>query len=269
MTERREAEERDQLLIREQAAREAAENANKAKDQFLAVLSHELRTPLNTIIGWSYLLKNNLLDEQAVHDACESIERSSRIQMRLIEDLLDVSQMLAGKLSVEKVPLDLTTLVANATEAIQISTTQKEIEIRVIRYPTQLLVLGDAVRLQQVVLNLLQNSIKFTPLKGKITIELSRQDDGAEIQIRDNGAGISSAALPHIFERFHQADSSPSRKYGGLGLGLSIVRHVVQAHDGTIEAQSPGGGLGTTFIIRLPLLSTPESAPDVIATRVN
>ena len=260
MTERREAEERDRLLIREQAAREEAENANKAKDQFLAILSHELRTPLNTIIGWSYLLKNDLLDEQAARDACESIERSSQIQMRLIEDLLDVSRMLAGKLSVEKVPLDLTELVSLATESISAWAAQKEIELQVLRYPTPLLVSGDTVRLQQVILNLLQNSIKFTPSGGKVMIELSKKDSFAEIRIHDTGSGISSVALPHIFEHFHQADSSPSRKYGGLGLGLSIVRHVIEAHDGSIQAQSPGEGLGTTFTICLPLLSTPAAA---------
>ena len=260
MTERRKAQERDRLLIREQAAREEAENANKAKDQFLAILSHELRTPLNTIIGWAYLLKNNLLDDKDAHDACESIERSSQIQMRLIEDLLDVSRMLAGKLSVEKVPLDLTELVSLTSESISVWAAQKEIELQVLRYPTQLSVLGDAVRLQQVILNLLQNSIKFTPPGGKVIIELSKKESCAQIQIHDNGSGISSAALPHIFEHFHQADSSPSRKYGGLGLGLSVVRHVIEAHEGSIEAQSPGEGLGTTFTICLPLLSTPVAA---------
>jgi len=262
MTDHRQALERDRLLIREQAAREEAENANKAKDQFLAVLSHELRTPSNTIVGWAYLLKNGLLDEQAARNACESIERSSKVQMRLIEDLLDVSRMLAGKLSVEKIPLDLSAVVETAVDAVQFSVQEKHIDLQVHRWPTSLCVEGDAVRLEQVICNLLHNAIKFTPAKGKIVLQMAKDGDKAEIKISDNGSGILPPMLPHIFEHFQQADSSATRRHGGLGLGLAIVHHIVQAHDGTVVAQSEGEDRGATFIVQLPLLSTPASSID-------
>lgn len=254
MTERRKSEEQNHLLIREQAARVEAENANKAKDQFLAILSHELRTPLNTIGGWAYLLKNGFLSEQEMRDACGSIERSSKLQIRLIEDLLDVSRMLSGKLSVEKNPTELTAIAEAAISEARFSSEAKNIELKVHHWPTPLIVLGDAMRLQQVVSNLLQNSIKFTAAGGHVVIDLCKDGEQAEIKVHDNGSGISAAAIPHIFEHFHQADSSATRKHGGLGLGLAIVRYVVEAHGGTVHAQSDGEGEGSTFIVRLPLL---------------
>lgn len=263
MTEKRKAEERDRLLIREQAAREQAENANKAKDQFLAVLSHELRTPINTIVGWAYLLKNGLLDEPTMREACESIERSSKLQMRLIEDLLDVSRMLAEKLSIESTPVELGAIVAAAVSAARFSFQEKSLELTVQGCPPPLWVSGDAVRLEQVISNLLNNAIKFTPAGGRIAVQLSGENGQAQIKISDSGVGISASAMPHIFEHFRQADSSATRQRGGLGLGLSIVHHVVEAHGGSVVAQSPGEGQGATLIVGLPLLDQlkPDATP--------
>lgn len=265
MTQKREAEEREQLLIREQLARVEAENANKAKDQFLAILSHELRTPLNTIVGWAYLLKNEVLDEQTTREACESIERSGTVQMRLVEDLLDVSRMMSGKLSIERDPTDLAEVVEAAFKAVRFSAEDKRIDLKLNGWATPIIILGDSVRLEQTVSNLLQNSIKFTPEGGHVTVELSKDDENASITVRDTGSGISSSVIPYIFDHFRQADSSASRKHGGLGLGLAIVYYIVEAHGGSVVAQSPGEGLGSTFIVQFPLADEKQIEANGIA----
>jgi PAS domain S-box-containing protein len=259
MTERRQAEERARLLAQEHSARVEAEAANKAKDQFLSVLSHELRTPLNSITGWISLLREGELDEETTQTALDSIERSTKMQTRLVEDLLDASRMLTGKLLIEKEPVELNAILDGAADSALPAMEEKSLTLETRLYPTPIPVSGDAVRLQQVFSNLLQNARKFTPEGGRIIVEVFKLDECVEIHISDNGIGIAAEMLPHIFENFRQADSSHTRRHGGLGLGLAIVRYIIEAHDGTIEARSGGENHGTTFIIRLPLAQTISS----------
>ena len=246
--------EREQLLQREQAAREAAENANRIKDEFLAVLSHELRSPLNPILGWSRLLQNRKLDEAKTAQALATIERNAMLQSKLIEDLLDVSRILQGKLSLTVSPVNLNSTIRGAIEIVRLAAEAKSIEIEVSLDPNVGSVSGDATRLQQVVWNLLSNAVKFTPAGGRVEVRLAQADNQAQITVRDNGKGIPSEFLPYVFDYFRQADSSTTRQFGGLGLGLAIVRHLVELHGGTVEADSPNEGLGATFTVRLPLM---------------
>jgi PAS domain S-box-containing protein len=264
MTERRQAEERARLLAQEHSARIEAEAANKAKDQFLSVLSHELRTPLNSITGWISLLREGELDEEMTQTALESIERSTKIQTRLVEDLLDASRMLTGKLLIEKERIELNALLDGVADGALPAMEEKGLTLETRLYPTPIFLCGDAVRLQQAFSNLLQNARKFTPEGGHITIEVSKAQTQVEIVISDNGIGIAPEMLPHIFENFRQADSSHTRQHGGLGLGLAIVRYIVEAHDGTIEAHSAGEGKGTTFHIKLPLEKSTDTPSGVL-----
>lgn len=245
--------EREQILEREQIAREAAENANRIKDEFLAVLSHELRSPLNPILGWSRLLQTGKLDKAKTAVALATIERNAKLQAELIEDLLDVSRILQGKLSLNVTPVNLAPTIRAAIETVRLAAEAKSIEVDVDIDPNVSNVSGDATRLQQVVWNLLSNAVKFTPNGGRVEIRLTQVDDRAEIVIRDNGKGIAREFLPYVFDYFRQADSATTRKFGGLGLGLAIVRHLVELHGGTVASDSLGEGLGATFTVRLPL----------------
>lgn len=252
---------KEQVLAREHAAREAAETANRIKDEFLAVLSHELRTPLNPIVGWSKLLKNGNLDAKKTAHAIEIIERNAKLQTQLIEDLLDVSRILRGKLSLTMVPVDVESTVKSALDTVRLAAEAKSIHLQTGFNPISP-VLGDAARLQQVIWNLLSNAIKFTSEGGSVTVELTQIDKQVQIIVSDTGKGITGDFLPHVFEYFRQADSASTRKFGGLGLGLAIVRQLVELHGGTVQAESPGEDQGATFIVKLPSLKTSTNLND-------
>lgn len=257
ITDRKQAEiEREQLLERERIAREQAETANRVKDEFLAVLSHELRTPLNPILGWTSLLRANRLDAEKTKFALETIERNAKLQTQLIEDLLDISRILRGKLGLEIGPVDLASTIEAAIEAVALAAEAKSIQIQP-KFAAALLphVMGDGNRLQQVIWNLLSNAVKFTPQGGYIWISLEQVGQQAQITVQDTGRGIRPDFLPHVFEYFRQADSSTTRTYGGLGLGLAIVRQIVELHGGIVQAESEGEDKGATFTVRIPLLS--------------
>ncbi|HSE30890.1 MAG TPA: PAS domain S-box protein [Pyrinomonadaceae bacterium] len=243
--------ERDALLKSEHAARAQAEEANRVKDEFLAVLSHELRTPLNAILGWANLLRSGKLDEQNAARALEIVERNATAQSKLIEGVLDVSRIVSGKLQLDIRPTQLSTVIAIAVDSIRPAADAKNMTLRVVGSEPEPLVLGDANRLQQVVWNLLSNAVKFSPAGGEVTVALRRSNSQVEIAVQDRGQGIPTEFLPHVFDRFRQADSSTTRKHGGLGLGLAIVRHLVELHGGTVSAESDGVGQGATFIVRL------------------
>lgn len=253
ITERKQAEqEREQLLSREQAARADAEAANRIKDEFLAVLSHELRTPLNPILGWTKLLRSGNLDAAKVDSALEVIERNAKLQTQLIEDLLDVSRILQGKLKLNSAPVYLASTVEAAIETVRLAAEAKAIQIQTWIEPAVRPVIGDGGRLQQVIWNLLSNAVKFTPEGGRVEVRLRQIGSHAQIQVCDTGKGISPEFLPHIFEYFRQADGTTTRAFGGLGLGLAIARHLVELHGGSIAATSPGEGQGATFTVQLP-----------------
>jgi signal transduction histidine kinase/CheY-like chemotaxis protein len=249
-----------QTLKREQIAREEAETANRIKDEFLAVLSHELRSPLNPILGWVRLLRTRTFDEATTQRALETIERNAKLQTQLIEDLLDVSRILRGKMALNIAPVNLVPMIEAALETVQLAADSKQIQIHKKFNAQGDRVLGDPNRLQQVIWNLLSNAIKFTPVGGKVEIRLDRVDSMAQIQVQDNGNGISPAFLPHVFDYFRQADSKITRQYGGLGLGLAIVRHLTELHGGTVKADSLGEGQGATFTVQLPLLKSSLAA---------
>jgi signal transduction histidine kinase/DNA-binding response OmpR family regulator len=274
IAERKQAEEeRARMLVREQAARAEAEAANRTKDEFLATLSHELRTPLTAILGWSHLLKTNKFDEQNTARALETIERNARSQSQLIDDLLDVSRIITGKLHLDVRPVELSTIVEAAIDSTRPAADAKAIRFEVTLDKSANQVSGDASRLQQVVWNLFTNAVKFTPEGGRVHVRLEHADDHAEIIISDTGQGINPQFLPYIFDRFRQADGSTTRKHGGLGLGLAIARHLVEMHGGTIKAHSDGINQGSTFSVRLPLrtanLSPEEGATQSISSLTN
>ncbi|MBD2309004.1 PAS domain-containing protein [Chroococcidiopsis sp. FACHB-1243] len=246
---------RAQLLIQEQSARQQAEAANRAKDEFLSNLSHELRNPLNTMLGWAQILRSRQLDSAAVARAIEMVERSAKAQSQLIEDMLDISRITSGKLHLNARLLDLVSVVGAAIESVQLSAEAKSIQI--VSQLTSTTVMGDADRLQQVLWNLLSNAIKFTPAGGRVEIALAAVQTYAEISVSDTGQGIRAELLPYIFDRFRQGDSSTTKSDRGLGLGLSIVRQIVELHGGSVRAESPGVGQGTTIILQLPLRSMP------------
>ncbi|MHC5597083.1 MAG: ATP-binding protein [Nostoc sp.] len=255
ITERKIAEaERDRLLELEQAARTEAERANRIKDEFLAVLSHELRSPLNPILGWARLLQTREFDAAALKKAIATIERNAKLQAQLIEDLLDVSRILQGKLNLKMFPVNLVFVIEGGLETVRLAAEAKNIQIQTMVDASLGKVLGDSDRLQQVIWNLLSNAVKFTPEGGKIDIQLERVDAQAQITVRDTGKGISPDFLPYVFEYFRQADGTTTRKFGGLGLGLAIVRHLIELHGGTISAESLGEGQGAIFRVRLPLI---------------
>ncbi|HEY0006009.1 MAG TPA: response regulator [Pyrinomonadaceae bacterium] len=254
VAERKQAEEeRARLLVREQAARAEAERANLMKDEFLATLSHELRTPLTAILGWIHLIRTNKLDEDNMLRALDTIERNAQSQKQLIDDILDVSRIITGKLKIDYEPVDLTSIIEATVDTVRPATEAKSLSVQATLDQGSCLVSGDANRLQQVVWNLFSNAIKFTPDGGKVQIRLAADDSHAELTISDTGIGINPAFLPHIFDRFRQADGTTTRKHGGLGLGLAIVRHLVELHGGTIKASSEGEGKGSTFVVKLPL----------------
>jgi PAS domain S-box-containing protein len=246
-------EERARLLAREQEARREAEAANTMKDEFLAMLSHELRTPLTTILGWARMLRAKQVGPDMSEQALATIERNAELQSRLIEDLLDVSRIVAGKLSVEFEPVDLARIVDAALETVRTTAATKGIQLIVNVDRFNAPVLGDPMRLEQVVVNLLSNAIKFTERGGVVDVRLREMGASVELAVHDTGSGIRPEFLPYVFDRFRQDKSLRSRTPGGLGLGLTIVRHLVERHGGTVEAASPGQGQGATFTVRLPL----------------
>ncbi|MEH2281805.1 MAG: PAS domain S-box protein [Nostoc sp.] len=259
ITERKLAEQEcDRLLDCEKTARQQAEIANKIKDEFLAVLSHELRTPLNSILGWSKMLRTRKFDEKTTSHALETIERNAKLQTQLIEDLLDVSRILQGKLNLNICPVSLVMVVEAALETVQLAALAKSIQIQTIFDPNLGQVMGDQNRLQQVVWNLLSNAVKFTPAGGRVEIRLMEAGNQAQIQVSDTGKGISPDFLPYVFDYFRQADGTTTRTFGGLGLGLAIVRKVVEMHGGNVQADSLGEGLGAMFSVELPLLIRSE-----------
>ncbi|HEY9596620.1 MAG TPA: response regulator [Cyanophyceae cyanobacterium] len=299
ITDRKQAEEARAQFIREQAARQQAEATNRMKDEFLATLSHELRTPLNSVLGWVQLLRTRSFDQATTLRALETIERNAKSQAQLIEDILDVSRLIRGKLQLNRRSINLVTIVDLAVESVRPSAEAKEIQLSVQlnssvepkgslpgagedvestveetgeassletggskRTSKALLIEGDPNRLQQVVWNLLSNAIKFTPKGGTINVELECDRTQAQIRVRDTGIGIRPEFLPHVFDRFRQEDGSTTRSYGGLGLGLSIVHHLVELHGGSITAESDGEGKGATFTVKLP---RPENSPQLNA----
>lgn len=267
ITDRKEAElQREHLLAREQEARLAAEAANRAKDDFLSVLSHELRTPLTPILGFTELLRRQgQLSEANLARGLETIERSARTQARLVSDLLDVSRIVAGKLDLELSHIDLTPVVEMAVEAVRPAAEAKGIALDVHLAPNSGVVMGDPDRLQQVVWNLLSNAVKFTPGDGRVSVRLEHDGHEARITVTDTGAGIAPDFLPHVFERFRQADASSTRRHGGLGLGLSIVNRLVELHGGRVQAESEGAGMGATFTVWLPRDQTVARLPETPA----
>ena len=244
---------RKRILQQEQAAREEAERANRIKDEFLAVLSHELRSPLNPILGWSKLLQTGKLDEARRAEALKTIERNAKLQSQLIEDLLDISRIMQGKLTLTAAPVSLTFVISAAAETVRLAAAAKNIKLQLDLDPTAS-ISGDAARLQQVVWNLLTNAVKFTANGGQITVELRQLDRLAQIRVIDAGIGIQPQFLPHVFEYFRQEDGSTTRRFGGLGLGLAIVRQIVELHGGTVRAESLGENQGATFTVQLPIL---------------
>ncbi|MEP0919117.1 PAS domain-containing protein [Leptolyngbya sp. DQ-M1] len=253
--------ERERLFQQEQAAREAAEQANRLKDEFLAVLSHELRTPLNPILGWIRLLQNGRLDPARTAEALNTIERNAKLQTQLIDDLLDISRIMRGKLSLNRYPVNVASVIQAAAETIRLTAEAKQITFDLQSDRQDYFVFGDAGRLQQVFWNLLSNAVKFTPEAGRVTIHLTQIEHQAQVQITDTGIGIRPDFLPHLFEHFRQEDGSITRKFGGLGLGLAIARQIMELHSGTISAESQGENQGATFTVQLPLLpQVPEEA---------
>lgn len=252
VTGRKQAEEERGRLLREQVARQEAERANQMKDEFLAILSHELRTPLNAILGWSRLLRTKKFDLETIEKALETIERNAKSQAQLIEDILDVSRILRGKLNLNLHPIRLEESIEMAIDSLQPLAQDKSIVIELTCSRDVGEVVGDPDRLQQVVWNLLSNAIKFTPEEGKVEVRLESVGDEAQIQIIDSGIGIEPDFLPYVFDRFRQADSSTTRSYGGLGLGLAIVRHLVELHGGKVDAQN-NPGEGAKFTVSLPV----------------
>jgi signal transduction histidine kinase/ActR/RegA family two-component response regulator len=245
---------REKLLASEQQARRQAEIASRSKDEFLGLLSHELRTPLNAIMGWTRMLSSGQLDEKSFARAIETIDRNAKLQARLIEDMLDVSRIISGKLRLDAQPVDLTTVINSAVDTSRPAADAKNIRLYVVLDFGAGMVLGDPVRLQQVIWNLLSNAIKFTPKGGSVHVQLERINSQVEISVSDTGTGIDEEFLPFVFDRFRQGDSTSSKKHGGLGLGLSIVRHLVELHGGTVEAQNRQDRSGATFSVKLPVI---------------
>jgi PAS domain S-box-containing protein len=260
--ERLRAEERQRLLEAERAARREAERISRMKDEFLATLSHELRTPLNAIFGWAQILKMGESDADTVSEAINVIDRNVRLQTQLIEDLLDMSRIVSGKVRLDVRRIDLADVVHASLESVMPALKAKQIHLESTIDPVAGAVNGDPGRLQQVMWNLLTNAIKFTPRGGRIGVIVESAQSHITIRVSDSGEGVSADFLPQLFERFSQADASSKRKHGGLGLGLSIVKNLVEMHGGTVHADSPGKGQGATFVIRLPLHVTLEKNQD-------
>jgi PAS domain S-box-containing protein len=247
ITERKRVEEERERLLRE------AQEANRLKDEFLATVSHELRTPLTAILGWAHLLRGGQVEGEAVFKALETIERSARAQAQLIDDLLDVSRIVTGKLRLDVMPVSPQSFIEPSLEAVRPAADAKGVRLQKLIDTGVETVMGDPARLQQVVWNLLTNAVKFTPRGGRVRLSLERVNSRVEIAVSDTGAGIPQEFLPHVFERFRQADQKTNRQHGGLGLGLAIVRHLVELHGGNVRAESAGEGSGATFTVSLPV----------------
>lgn len=259
-------EERARLLVREQAARAEAEAANRNKDEFLATLSHELRTPLTAILGWSHLMRTKKLNDDEVTRALDTIERNARSQSQLIDDLLDVSRIITGKLYIERGPVDLRKVIDAAFDSIRPTAETKSISFETTVPADHCLVLGDQNRLQQIFWNLFNNAVKFSPKGGQVRVTVAGTDSRVSVAVSDTGIGINPEFLPYIFDRFRQADGSATREHGGLGLGLAIVRHLVELHYGTIEVDSDGQGHGSTFTIAIPAANNGSVAENSVAS---
>lgn len=246
----------------EQKMRESEEHlrrANQMKDEFLATLSHELRTPLNAVLGWAHMLRTGTLRPDVAERALESLERNARAQAQLVEDLLDVSRIVSGKLQIRNERVDLSAVIAAAVETVRPAADARRVTLQVTADPNRsIAVQGDSDRLRQVVWNLLSNAVKFTPAEGLVSVTLTHLDGQAEVIVRDTGEGIGPEFLPFVFERFRQADGTTTRKHAGLGLGLAIVRHLTEAHGGTVTAHSKGPKAGATFTLSLPLMSSAD-----------
>ena len=259
---RRQYEVREHLLAQRRAQEERAvlleeaEAANRTKDEFLATMSHELRTPMTAILGWAQLMRSKALSETDFSHALEIVERNARAQTKLIDDLLDISRIITGKLRLDVRVVDLAGVVESAVDALRPTAEARAIRLQSLIDPQASPVSGDTDRLQQVVWNLVSNAIKFTPRGGRVQVRLERVDSHVEITVSDSGRGISAEFLPHVFDRFRQADGSTTRKQGGLGLGLSIVRQLVELHGGTVSVESAGEGQGATFSVQLPSMVT-------------
>jgi len=256
----RSEEAREQLLLRAERARSEAEAANRIKDEFLATLSHELRTPLTSLLGWSSVLREARRDEKVLAQGLDAIDRNARVQAQLIDDLLDVSRIVSGKLNLDVRPLDICSITRAAINVVQPAADAKEITLDYRAQPGLGAISADSARLQQIIWNLLSNAVKFTPHGGKIAVRLERDGENVRVTVKDTGQGIDPEFLPRVFDRFRQADSSTTRTFGGLGLGLAIVRHLVELHGGTVAAESDGVGNGATFSASFPLL-TDRAAP--------
>jgi signal transduction histidine kinase len=246
--------EREQLLLSERSARAQAEQASRLKDEFLAIISHELRTPLHAIFGWSHIGSESRVDDATRRRALEVIQRNARLQLHVVDDLLDISRIISGKMKISTEVVNLVTVVTAAADSLRPEAAAKSVHLDVRVPGAAVLVRGDAGRLQQVIWNLLSNAIKFTPADGSIRLSLEAGGDLARIVVADKGHGIAADFLPLVFDRFRQADASTTRRHGGLGLGLSVVRHLVEAHGGTVTVESPGVGQGATFTASLPLI---------------
>jgi signal transduction histidine kinase/CheY-like chemotaxis protein len=266
---RRAEEERRQLLESERAARTASERMSALKDQFLATLSHELRTPLNAIVGWAQILRGARRGEADVQKGLETIERNARAQAQLIDDLLDMSRIVSGKIRLDIQPMDPRMFIEAALETVGPAAEAKGIRIEKRLDPARGMLSADPNRLQQVIWNLLSNAIKFTPKGGRVQVALTRAESHIEISVADSGIGIKPEFLPHVFERFRQADATTTRRYGGLGLGLSIAKHLVELHGGSVMCDSPGEGLGATFRVTLPLKLAERSSYELDGLTAN
>ena len=260
----RSEEARGQLLLRAERARAEAEAANRIKDEFLATLSHELRTPLTSLLGWSSVLREAKRDEKVLNQGLEAIDRNARVQAQLIDDLLDVSRIVSGKLNLDVRPLDISSVTRAAINVVRPAADAKGIALDYWAQPGLGAISADSARLQQIMWNLLSNAVKFTPHGGKISVRLEQDGSEARVTIQDTGQGIDPEFLPRVFDRFRQADSSTTRSFGGLGLGLAIVRHLVELHGGTVSAQSDGINKGATFSATFPLLAD-RSEPITVA----
>lgn len=247
---------REDSLAKERSARAEAERVSHLKDEFLATLSHELRTPLNAIFGWAQLLKMDSSNPETVREGIEVIDRNVRMQTQLIEDLLDMSRIISGKVRLDVQSVDLPELISVAVESVRPAADGRSLRLEKVLDPSAGPVNGDPGRLQQVIWNLLTNAIKFTPKGGRVQVVLERVNSHVEIKVRDTGEGIDPDFLPYLFDRFSQADASTTRAHGGLGLGLSIVKNLVELHGGSIRAESEGEGKGSTFIVTLPIRAT-------------
>jgi PAS domain S-box-containing protein len=265
---RRAEKEREQLLLTEEAARKEAESANRLKDEFLATISHELRTPLTAILGWARMLTSGAMPASQMPHVFEVIQRSAESQARLIDDLLDTSRIITGRFQMEPAPIEIAPVLEAAVDVIRPSAEAKRISLRLVIDIQSSTILGDAKRVQQIFWNLLSNAVKFTSEGGEIEVHLRNSRGGVEISVSDNGAGIESQFLPHVFDRFRQADNTSTRRYGGLGLGLAIVRHLAEVHGGSVSASSSGIGKGSAFTVYFPATRTTQTTTRQLAESV-